>query len=61
MMNDTVRASASINQSEYLVYFTWAFSGALKGLSVTDFAGVQTSPLYESHFWQNRLSLQYDF
>ncbi|MBS0907295.1 TonB-dependent receptor [Pantoea dispersa] len=53
--------SASINQSEYLVYFTWAFSGVLKGLSVTDFAGVQTSPLYDSHFWQNRLSLQYDF
>ncbi|MEG3129646.1 TonB-dependent receptor [Pantoea cypripedii] len=54
-------ASASINQSEYLVYFTWSFSGALKGLSLTDFAGVQTSPLYDSHFWQNRLSLEYDF
>lgn len=53
--------SASINQSEYLVYFTWRFSGVLKGLSLTDFAGVQTSPLYDSHFWQNRLSLQYDF
>lgn len=54
-------SSASINQSEYLIYFTWAFSGVLKGLSLSDFAGVQTSPLYDSSFWQNRLSLQYDF
>jgi hypothetical protein len=54
-------SSASINQSEYLVYFTWALSGVLKGLSLSDFAGVQTSPLYDSHFWENRLTLQYDF
>lgn len=54
-------ASASINQSEYLVYAIWAFDGALKGLSISDFAGVQTSPLYDSSFWQNRLTLQYDF
>lgn len=53
--------SSSINQSEYLVYFTWNFTGVLKGLSLTDFAGVQTSPLYDADFWQNRLSLQYDF
>lgn len=52
---------ASINQSEYLVYFTWSFSGVLKGLSLTDFAGVQTSPRYDSNYWENRLSLEYDF
>lgn len=54
-------SSPSINQSEYLVYATWAFSGALKGLSISDFVGVQTSPLYNADFWQNRLTLQYDF
>ena len=53
--------SASIDQSEYLVYFTWNFTGVMKGLSLTDFVGVQTSPLYDSDFWQNRLTLQYDF
>lgn len=53
--------SGSLRQSEYLLYFIWNFQGALKGLSLTDFVGVQTSPLYEKDFWQNRLTLQYDF
>lgn len=53
--------SGSLRQSEYLVYFIWNFQGALKGLSLSDFVGVQTSPLYEKDFWQNRLTLQYDF
>lgn len=54
-------ATPSINQSEYLLHFTWSFKGALKGLSVTDFAGVQTSPSFDADFWQNRLNLKYDF
>lgn len=54
-------ASASINQSEYLLYAIWAFDGALKGFSISDFAGVQTSPVYDRSFWQNRLTLQYNF
>ncbi|MDU4003030.1 TonB-dependent receptor [Pluralibacter gergoviae] len=54
-------ASASINQSEYLLYASWAFDGALKGISISNFAGVQTSPLYDHSFWQNRLTLQYRF
>lgn len=53
--------SGSLNQSEYLAYFIWNFDGALKGLSLNDFVGVQTSPLYHTNFWQNRLTLQYDF
>jgi hypothetical protein len=53
--------SGSLRQSEYLLYFIWNFQGALKGLSLSDFVGVQTSPLYEKDFWQNRLTLQYDF
>ena len=51
----------SLRQSEYLIYGIYSFSGALKGLSLTDFVGVQTSPLYKKDFWQNRVALQYDF
>ncbi|MBT0719158.1 hypothetical protein HGT71_12985 [Rosenbergiella epipactidis] len=51
----------SLRQSEYLVYGIYSFGGALKGLSLTDFVGVQTSPLYKKDFWQNRVALQYDF
>ncbi len=53
--------SGSRSQSEYLAYAIWNFDGALKGLSLSDFFGVQTSPLYGNDFWQNRLTLQYDF
>ena len=54
-------ASGSMRQSEYLVYGVWNFDGVLKGLSLNDFLGVQTSPLYKKDFWQNRVTLQYDF
>jgi hypothetical protein len=53
--------ASSTNQSEYLVYGTYSFDGALKGLSVTDFAGVQTTSNSAGNFWQNRLSLEFDF
>jgi hypothetical protein len=51
----------SIDQSEYLLYLIYNFSGKLKGLSVTDFFGYQTSPSEGSakSFVQNRLQLEY--
>lgn len=55
------KGAASSNQSEYLVYGTYNFSGVLKGLSLTDFAGVQTTSTSDKSFWQNRLALEYDF
>lgn len=51
----------SRNQSEYLVYGIYNFSGKLKGLSVSNFAGVQTSPRYDKNFFQNRFTLSYKF
>lgn len=54
-------ATGSLRQSEYLVYGIWNFDGVLKGLSLNDFFGVQTSPMYQKNFWQNRVTLQYDF
>jgi len=53
--------ASSSNQSEYLVYGTYSFGGVLKGLSVTDFVGVQTTSTSDANFWQNRLALEYDF
>ena len=55
------KGASSSNQSEYLVYGTYNFGGAFKGLSLTDFAGVQTSSTSDKSFWQNRLALEYDF
>lgn len=61
-MDLTASAGASSsNQSEYLVYGTYSFDGVLKGLSITDFAGVQTTSTSDKNFWQNRLALEYDF
>ncbi|WP_241646522.1 TonB-dependent receptor [Rosenbergiella metrosideri] len=54
-------SNGSLRQSEYLIYGIYSFGGALKGLSLSDFVGVQTSPLYKKNFWQNRVALQYDF
>jgi len=54
-------SSKSINQSEYLVYAIYDFSGRLKGFSISDFMALQTSPLQNDAFWQNRLIVQYNF
>lgn len=51
----------SRNQSEYLLFGIYNFDGKLKGLSLSDFAGVQVSPRYDDPFWQNRLALTYKF
>ena len=53
--------ASSSHQSEYLIYGTYRFGGVLNGLSLTDFAGVQTNSTSDKNFWQNRLALQYDF
>jgi hypothetical protein len=55
------KGASSSNQSEYLVYGTYSFGDVLKGLSLTDFAGVQTTSTSDKSFWQNRLALEYDF
>lgn len=51
----------SRNQSEYLLYAIYNFTGKMQGFSLSNFAGVQTSPRYEDAFWQNRLALTYKF
>ncbi|MCH7337188.1 hypothetical protein [Acinetobacter sp. NIPH 2699] len=52
---------ASRNQSEYMIFGIYNFTGALKGLSVSNFFGIQTSPRYEKDFLQNRFALSYKF
>lgn len=52
---------ASRNQSEYMLFGIYNFTGALKGFSVSNFAGIQTSPRYDKNFLQNRFTLTYKF
>jgi hypothetical protein len=55
-----VASGPSLNQSEYMVFAIYNFSGKLQGLSVTDFFAYQTSPTAKGHnFVQNRLQLEY--
>lgn len=54
-------SAPSRNQSEYVVFGIYQFGGVLKGLSLSNFLGVQTSPVYDYAFWQNRVALQYNF
>lgn len=53
----------SLNQNEYMGYLIYNFPGALKGLSLSDWAGIQTSsrPDTDMHFLQNRVVLSYSF
>lgn len=51
----------SRNQSEYMLFGIYNFAGALKGLSVSNFAGIQTSPRYHKDFLQNRFAISYKF
>ena len=51
--------AVSLNQSEYLAYAIYTFSGKLKGFSIADFVALQSSPAMRSKFIQNRLTLQY--
>ena len=54
-------AAESIEQSEYLLFGTYKFGGKLKGVSITNYIALQSSPPKSEDFWQNRLKLQYDF
>ena len=53
--------SASLDQSEYMAFIVWNFGGKMKGLSISEFIGLQTSPVYDFNYVENRLTLQYDF
>jgi hypothetical protein len=65
-----VHEGPSRGQSEYLVYGSWKFRGALKGWSLTDYLGLQTQrhefatsqqPPQKTRYWENRLTIQYQF
>ncbi|PXK72629.1 hypothetical protein DMS24_28280 [Klebsiella variicola] len=43
------------------LFARYNFGNELKGLSISDYFGIQTSPLYEREFIQNRVQLAYDF
>ena len=49
----------SLRQSEYLGYAIYQFSGSLKGLRVSNFIALATSPVHATNFWQNRLAMEY--
>ena len=53
----------SRDQTELMVYGIHNFSGKLKGLSISNFAGIQHSPRFDGreNFWQNRLMLSVKF
>lgn len=57
----TAPGTKSIEQSEYLLFGSYHFDGALEGFSITDFVGMQTSPREDVDFFENRLQLAYDF
>lgn len=59
-----LRASAgadAIGQSEYLVFGSYTFQGALQGLSLRDAIAYQTRDTSSVDFWENRLTLGYSF
>ena len=51
----------NLNQSEYVIYGIYNFTGGLKGWSVANFFGFATSPRSDDVFVQNRLGLKYQF
>jgi outer membrane porin, OprD family len=51
----------SLDQSEYLMYGTYKFSGKLKGFSIANYLGIEYSPTKPKKFIQNRLTLQYQW
>ena len=51
----------NLNQSEYVIYGIYNFSGALKGWSVANFFGFATSPRSDVILVQRRLGLKYLF
>lgn len=55
------QSNKDINLSEYLIFWTYKFSGNLKNLTLTNFTAVQSKPVAEKKFIQNRLQLSYNF
>ncbi|WP_242540569.1 OprD family outer membrane porin [Trinickia mobilis] len=53
--------AVSLHQSEYLLYAIYNFTGKLKGLSITDFTGFQSSPAKSKKYFENRVILEYAF
>jgi len=51
----------SIGQAEYLIFGIYNFSGALEGLSVSNFFAYQTQDIKDDDYWENRLALEYSF
>lgn len=61
---DAQYTGKSLNQSEYMGYFIYNFSGALTGFSIGDWFGLQVAQrpdVNHTNFWQNRLAVQYSF
>lgn len=56
-----VAGGESIEQSEYLVYGIYNFTGALAGFSVANFFAYQTQAHEDEPYWENRFSIQYSF
>lgn len=55
------RGTPKIDQSEYLFLAAYSFGGALKGLSISELAALQVSPARDKKYFENRLTLQYEF
>lgn len=53
--------SRSIGQSEYQIFGIYNFSGALEGLSLSNFFAYQTQKVANVDYWENRLAIQYAF
>jgi hypothetical protein len=51
----------SLNQSGYLLYATYKFTGRLKGFSIQDIFELQSSPVKQKKYLENRFFLEYAF
>lgn len=57
----TVAGSPSIGQNGYMVFGIYHFQGMLKGLSLRNFFAYQTQAIHAVDYWENRLSVVYNF
>ncbi len=51
----------SIGQHEYMAFAGYRFDGALKGWNLHNTFAIQRQPRRRSDYWENRLSLSYDY
>lgn len=54
-------AVSALNQSEWVIYNFYQFSGVGKGWSLAHFMGAAHSPRHDELFLQNRLAVKYQF